>query len=64
MVREISQSLLRLREYATLKLGEMDMKTWANDIARVIRAVRADQTSLTLQNQFYQESQHPLDTEQ
>lgn len=50
--------------YATLKLGQMDMKNWAGDIARVIRAVRADQTSLGLQNQFYEESQHPLDTKQ
>jgi creatinine amidohydrolase len=50
--------------YATLKLGQMDMKNWAGDIARVIRAVRADQTSLQLQNEFYQKSTHPLDTKQ
>ena len=50
--------------YANVKLGEMDMKAWASDIAGTIRAVRADQTSLQLQNQFYQESQHPLDTKQ
>ena len=50
--------------YATLELGQMDMKNWASDIARVIRAVRADDTSLALQNQFYERSQHPLDTKQ
>ncbi len=50
--------------YANLKLGQMDMKAWASDIAGVIRAVRADGTSLQLQNQFYQEAQHPLDTKQ
>jgi creatinine amidohydrolase len=51
-------------QYANLKLGEMDMKNWADDIANVIRAVRADDTSLALQNKFYEESQHPLDTKQ
>jgi creatinine amidohydrolase len=50
--------------YANKELGEMDMKAWAGGIANVIRAVRADQTSLQLQNEFYQESTHPLDTKQ
>ncbi len=50
--------------YANLKLGQMDMRAWASDIAGVIRAVRADQTSLQLQNQFFQDSKHPLDTKQ
>ncbi len=50
--------------YANLKLGQWDMKTWANSIAGVIRAVRADQTSLQLQNQFFQNAKHPIDTQQ
>lgn len=50
--------------YANLKLGQWDMKTWANSIAGIIRAVRADQTSLQLQNQFFQDAQHPIDTRQ
>lgn len=49
---------------ANLKLGEFDMKAWASDIAKVIRAVQADQTSLKLQNKFFQDAQHPLDTKQ
>lgn len=49
---------------ANKELGEIDMKAWASGIANVIRAVRADQTSLQLQNEFYQESTHPLDTKQ
>jgi creatinine amidohydrolase len=51
-------------QYANAKLGEMDMKAWADNIANAIRAVRADQTSLQLQNEFYQKSPHPLDTKQ
>lgn len=51
-------------QYSNLKLGQMDMKNWADGIADVIRAVRADDTSLQLQNEFYQKSQHPLDTKQ
>jgi creatinine amidohydrolase len=49
---------------ANKALGEIDMKAWAGGIANVIRAVRADQTSLQLQNEFYQQSSHPLDTKQ
>jgi creatinine amidohydrolase len=40
------------------------MKAWANGIANVIRAVKADDTSLKLQNEFYEEGLHPLDTKQ
>ncbi len=40
------------------------MKAWEDGIANVIRAVKADQTSLELQNQFYKDAQHPLDTKQ
>lgn len=49
---------------ATKELGEYDMKSWEDGIANVIRAVKADQTSLELQNQFYEDSKHPLDTKQ
>jgi creatinine amidohydrolase len=49
---------------ANLKLGQWDMNAWAGSIAEVIRAVRADQTSLSLQREFYQKSSHPLDTKQ
>lgn len=50
--------------FASKAEGEFDMKSWENGIANVIRAVKADQTSLELQNEFYQKAKHPLDTKQ
>jgi len=50
--------------YATRALGEFDMKAWTDGIAGVIRAVKADDVSLKLQNEFYQESKDPLATKQ
>jgi creatinine amidohydrolase len=49
---------------ANLKLGQWDMNAAAGKIAEVIRAVRADGTSLELQKKFYQDATHPLDTKQ
>ena len=49
---------------ATRELGEFEAKTWINGIAQAIRAVKADQESLRLQNEFYERSKHPLDTPQ
>ena len=49
---------------ATKELGEYDMKAWANGVASVIRSVKEDDESLKLQNQFYQDAQHPTDTKQ
>jgi creatinine amidohydrolase len=49
---------------ANTTLGEFDMKAWADGIAGVIRAVKADQVSLRLQNEFYEKSKHPLETKQ
>jgi creatinine amidohydrolase len=51
-------------QYANAKLGEMDMKAWVGSIVEAIRAVKADQTSLQLQNEFFQKSTHPVDTKQ
>jgi creatinine amidohydrolase len=51
-------------QYANKSLGESDIKTWADGIAGAIRAIKADSTSLRLQQQFYQKSTHPLDTRQ
>ena len=51
-------------QYASAKLGEEDMKAWAEGIAGAIRAIKADQTSLQLQSEFYRKSTHPLDTRQ
>ena len=49
---------------SNLKLGEADMKAWIDGIAQTVRAVKADNTSLELQNQFFEEAQHPLKTKQ
>lgn len=49
---------------ATKELGEYDMKEWEDGIANAIHAVKADQTSLELQNEFYRDAEHPLDTKQ
>ena len=49
---------------ATKELGEYDMKAWTDDLVKAIRAVKADDESLKLQNEFYQQAEHPLDTKQ
>jgi len=49
---------------ASRELGEFEVKTWINAIVQSIRAVKADQESLRLQNEFYERSKHPLDTPQ
>src|SRR6202140_2000507 len=47
---------------ATKELGEFEMNAWINAITAAIRAARADDQSLRLQNEFYEKSKHPLDT--
>ena len=47
---------------ATKELGEWNMKGWIDGIVESIRAVKADDNSLKLQNEFYEKSKHPLDT--
>lgn len=49
---------------ASKELGEEDMKKWVATIVEAIRAVKADDESLKLQNEFYEKSKHPLDTPQ
>jgi creatinine amidohydrolase len=49
---------------ATKELGEYRMNAWIDSIVRSIQAVKADQTSLQLQNEFYEKSKRPLDTRQ
>jgi creatinine amidohydrolase len=48
---------------ATKELGEWNMKNWVDAIVETIRAVKADTQSLKLQNEFYEKSRHPLDTQ-
>lgn len=47
---------------ATRELGEWNVKNWVEAIVECIRAVKADDVSLKLQNEFYEKSKHPLDT--
>jgi creatinine amidohydrolase len=49
---------------ATKALGEWNMKNWIDAIVDAIRAIKADDESLKLQNEFYEKSKHPLDTPQ
>lgn len=49
---------------ATLALGQYDMKAWVSDLVTAIRAVKADDESLKLQNEFFDKAEHPLDTKQ
>jgi creatinine amidohydrolase len=49
---------------ATKELGEADMKKWVATIVEALRAVKSDNTSQKLQNEFYERSTHPLDTKQ
>jgi len=38
------------------------MNAWIDALVKAVRAVKADQASLQLQNEFYEKSKHPLDT--
>ncbi|AHG92632.1 Creatininase (plasmid) [Gemmatirosa kalamazoonensis] len=49
---------------ASRELGEFEAKNWINAIVQSIRAVKADQESLRLQNEFYERSKDPLKTPQ
>jgi creatinine amidohydrolase len=47
---------------ATKEQGEADVQAWINTLVHAIRAIKADDESLKLQNEFYEKSLHPLDT--
>ncbi len=47
---------------ATVELGEYEMKNWIATITGAIRAVKADNESLKLQNEFFEKAAHPLET--
>lgn len=49
---------------ATEALGKFKMDAWIAAIEESIRAVKADQESLRLQNEFFEKAKHPLDTQQ
>jgi len=47
---------------ANKELGELSIESRSQGLADIIKAVKADQETLRLQNDFYKESQSPLDT--
>ena len=51
-------------EVGNRELGEFDQKAWAQQIADALKAIKADNASFQLQNQFFEEAQHPLETKQ
>ena len=52
------------RAAASKELGAFDQKAWSKQIAEALRAIKADQASQRLQNEFFEKAQHPLDTKQ
>lgn len=48
---------------ATVELGKFQMDWWIDTVAKVIRSVKADDISLKLQNEFFEKSRHPVDTQ-
>jgi len=49
---------------AAKELGLWHIDAWIGSIVEAIRAIKADDTSLKLQNEFYEKSKHPLETRQ
>ncbi len=47
---------------ATEELGKFQMDWWIGAIVKSIRAIKADDVSLKLQEEFYEKSKHPLET--
>lgn len=49
---------------ANRELGQFDMNAWTEQAANTIRAIKSDQESLKLQDEFFEKAKHPLDTQQ
>ncbi len=45
-------------------LGQWNLDGWISSIVEALRAIKADDMSLKLQNEFYEKSKHALDTKQ
>ena len=43
-------------------IGELTLEGFSQQLVEVIKAVKADQTTIRLQNEFFRERQSPLDT--
>jgi creatinine amidohydrolase len=48
---------------ATKELGEFQMNWWIGELVKSLRAIKADDVSPKMQNEFYEKSSHPLDTQ-
>jgi creatinine amidohydrolase len=48
---------------ATKELGKFQMDWWIDTLEKTIKAVKADDESLKLQNEFYEKAKHPLETQ-
>lgn len=46
------------------ELGAFDQRAWSSQIVEAVKAIKADDESLKLQNEFFEKAQHPLDTTQ
>ncbi len=51
-------------EAANKELGAFDQKEWSRQIAEALKAIKADDVSLKLQKQFFEDAKHPLETKQ
>src|SRR5262249_48658820 len=49
---------------ARTELGQWNLDGWIGAIVEALKAIKADENSLKLQNEFYEKSKHPLDTKQ
>jgi creatinine amidohydrolase len=50
--------------YASKELGNLILDSEAEELATMIKSVKADKTVLELQNEFYEKSKNPLETKQ
>ncbi|MBV8819432.1 MAG: creatininase family protein [Acidobacteriaceae bacterium] len=49
---------------ANKALGDFDMNAWSDGVANALRGIKNDETSLKLQNEFFEKSEHPMQTQQ
>ena len=62
VVCALPQSLSGDGSLATREFGQFKMNAWIDGIVKATRAVKADQESLRLQNEFFEKAAHPLET--
>ncbi len=50
--------------YGNVEMGKLILENRVDQLAEMIKSVKADQKTIELQNQFYKDSKYPLNTEQ